>query len=149
MDTLLCGTCGNPYPADHARCPYCGAGAEGAFVQEAPVRYTFREVNLKAGMPTVEEALVRLRAVMEQARAEGTNVLKLIHGYGSTGQGGRIRTHVRRVLQGNDRVDCFIPGEDVRRRSPCRTRLLQGLPALKHDPDFQRPNRGVTFVLLG
>ena len=54
------------------------------------MKATTREVNLELGRPTADEALRRLEAELEAARHMNTPLLKLIHGYGSSGKGGRI-----------------------------------------------------------
>ena len=51
-----------------------------------------RELNLELGRPDAAEALRRLAAEVEAARKMGTPAMKLIHGYGSSGKGGRLRT---------------------------------------------------------
>ena len=49
-----------------------------------------REVNLEAGKPLVDQAIKRLTFELSHSRALGCTVLKIIHGYGSSGTGGRI-----------------------------------------------------------
>ena len=74
-----------------------------------------RELNLELGRPTVDQALDRLRADMDACRHMHQGVMKLIHGYGSSGSGGRIRTAVRKYLAGElaeGRVKAVIRGED-------------------------------------
>ena len=58
-----------------------------------------RTVNLKAGMPRADEAKARLELELQHARRAGTVALKLIHGYGSTGVGGTLRTAIRSELE--------------------------------------------------
>ena len=41
-------------------------------------------VNLEAGMPTVATAQSLLSQSLRTAKANGTRLVKLIHGYGST-----------------------------------------------------------------
>ena len=81
-----------------------------------------RELNLELGRPDAAEALRRLAAEVEAARKMGTPAMKLIHGYGSSGKGGRLRTACRRWL------------------ALC--------PRLRQDRDLDAENRGVTYVLL-
>ena len=52
---------------------------------------TMKVVNLEAGMPTVATAKGLLSQSLRTARANGTHLVKLIHGYGSTGKGGSAR----------------------------------------------------------
>ena len=47
-------------------------------------------VNLEAGMPTVDVARTHLNMALRSAKANRVKVLKLIHGYGSSGRGGAI-----------------------------------------------------------
>ena len=56
-----------------------------------------RELNLELGRPDAAEALRRLAAEVEAARKMGTPAMKLVHGYGSSGKGGRIRTASRNI----------------------------------------------------
>jgi hypothetical protein len=56
------------------------------------------EVNLERGMPTVESALQAMRDALTACRRRGVRAAILIHGYGSSGTGGAIRTAVRRCL---------------------------------------------------
>ena len=51
-------------------------------------------VNLEAGMPTVDMARTHLNMTLRSAKANRVKVLKLIHGYGSSGKGGAIRADV-------------------------------------------------------
>ena len=50
-----------------------------------------REVNLELGKPTVNAAVKRLTFELHHSRSLGCAALKIIHGYGSSGTGGRIR----------------------------------------------------------
>ena len=58
-----------------------------------------KTVNLKADRPTVHEALQRLEREIAVARRENHTLLKIVHGYGSTGVGGDIRIAVQKRLQ--------------------------------------------------
>ena len=49
-------------------------------------------------MPQVHEALQRMERELALARQEKTKLLKLIHGYGSSGPGGDIRIAVQKRL---------------------------------------------------
>ena len=56
-------------------------------------------VNLKANMPSVSEALQRLKSELALAHQQKRLVLKIIHGYGSKGVGGDIRIAVQKRLR--------------------------------------------------
>jgi ribosomal protein S9 len=57
-----------------------------------------RTVNLEANRPTAEEALRIMESELTACRRRGVRAVILIHGYGSSGVGGAIRTAVRRRL---------------------------------------------------
>ena len=90
-----------------------------------------RELNLELGRPTADEALRRLEAELEAARHMNTPLLKLIHGYGSSGKGGRIRTASRKYLlaqQEKGRIAAVVPGERFTIFDEATRRALQQYP---------------------
>ena len=58
-----------------------------------------KTVNLKSDMPSVQEALQRLDREIAVARQQKITLVKLVHGYGSTGAGGDIRIAVQKRLR--------------------------------------------------
>ena len=109
------------------------------------------EVNVKFDMPTADVALRRVAANLENGRRWGCGSLKIIHGYGSTGRGGRIRTEVRRYLadrKARAQIRDFIPGESFTIFDEATRRALDRCPALRGDPDLERSNNGVTIVIF-
>jgi hypothetical protein len=108
-------------------------------------------VNLKSDMPQVHEALQRLDRELAVAHQEKAKLLKLIHGYGSTGAGGDIRIAVqKRLLEmaQNGQIRGCIFGENWSKSDDAAWKLLQSHPELKSDSDLGRRNRGITIVLL-
>lgn len=108
-------------------------------------------INLEEGWPTVNEGLLRLERALTDARATGLPVLKLIHGYGSTGEGGRMKPEVWKVLdryKRNGMIEDFIPGEEFRLSHEATWELLKREKSLKQDADLGRGNRGITIVVL-
>jgi len=108
-------------------------------------------VNLEDGMPTVESARLRMQHELEQARRSSVIALKLIHGYGSSGTGGVLRTELQKdlrlaVQQGSLRT--AIAGEDWRISDETTWDLLKRYPEWKKDPDLGRNNRGICIVVL-
>jgi hypothetical protein len=102
-------------------------------------------------MPLVREALQRLDRELALARQENAKLLKLVHGYGSTGAGGDIRIAVqKRLLEWlqNGQIRGCIFGENWAKSDEATWKLLQAHPALKNDSDLSRGNRGITIVLL-
>ena len=110
-----------------------------------------REVNLELGMPTVDAAIRRLTYELNHSRVTGVAVLKLIHGYGSSGAGGRIRVEARKYLErlkGRREISDFIPGESFSIFNPETLAAFRRCNALRRDRDLERHNNGVTFVIL-
>jgi hypothetical protein len=110
-----------------------------------------KTINLKSDMPPVQQALQRLDRELALARQEKTALLKLIHGYGSSGEGGEIRIAVQnRLLQmaRDGRIQGCIFGESWSKSDDVAWRLLQSHPELKSDSDLDRGNRGITIVVL-
>jgi hypothetical protein len=102
-------------------------------------------------MPSVEEALQRLDREIAVARQGKVSLLKVVHGYGSSGAGGDIRIAVQKRLReltdGGQLRGCIF-GEDWAKSDEQTWRLLQGRAMLKSDPDLGRRNLGITIVLL-
>lgn len=112
-------------------------------------RSALRTVNLERGLPTVEQALTRLRREIVQGRALGFRVLVLIHGYGSSGEGGVIREEVRRLLgclREQRQINDYLAGEQCDRRSGHGRQMARRFPFLAKY--LQAPNPGISLVVL-
>ena len=99
----------------------------------------------------MHEALQRLEREIAQARQEGLVLLKLIHGYGSTGAGGDIRIAVQarlREMARDGAIRGCVFGEEWAKSCEEVWRLLQEKPELKGDADLGRRNLGITVVML-
>jgi hypothetical protein len=110
-----------------------------------------KTVNLKSDMPQVYEALQRLERELALARQEKAKLLKLVHGYGSTGAGGDIRIAVQKRLleiSQNGQIRGCIFGENWSKSDDAAWKVLQSHPELKSDSDLGRRNPGITIVLL-
>ena len=108
-------------------------------------------VNLEDGMPTVEQAQRRLTGELGRARGSGAKAVKLIHGYGSTGVGGKLRIGIRQFLGAKKRqntIKTFVFGEEWDIFNEESRRLLEVCPDLSRDRDLGRGNPGITIVLL-
>ncbi|MBN2280514.1 MAG: hypothetical protein JXQ65_08040 [Candidatus Marinimicrobia bacterium] len=142
-----CEQCGNEIQNNLKICPHCGFTQSS--VKKAAKSKSFQKINLKIDLPTVDEALQSARRKINTARSKGLGVLKLVHGYGSSGVGGRIRIELRKeLLQMKTRhlVRNVIFGEDF---TPAKCKqLLRRFPELEKDEDYQRRNKGITLVEL-
>ena len=110
-----------------------------------------RIANLEVGRPTVHEALGQLDQELAAARRQGCGLVKLIHGYGSSGAGGDLRIAVQRRLVDlarDGQIRACIFGEDWAKSDERSWKLLQARPELKEDRDLGRRNLGITIVAL-
>ena len=108
-------------------------------------------VNLEEGMPTVDQARLRMEFELELARRGGYHAVKLIHGYGSSGVGGALRTELQKTLRRAARaraIHAFIAGEDWRVSDEATWELLKRFPEWKQDSDLGRNNLGISIVVL-
>jgi hypothetical protein len=132
-------------------CPYCEHAVPAGKVRRIRGGEA-RVVNLKENLPPVKDALRRLRSALQEGMLRGERVMKLIHGYGSGGEGGRIRDAARQFLadQANrGRIAGFLPGEDLTPGSAGLRQLRERLSEKgRRDPDLKRGNPGITFVLF-
>jgi len=111
---------------------------------------SIKTVILKEGMPSIEQARARLRTEIQMAQQRGVKVLKVVHGYGSTGVGGELRialqSTLRQMVSKREIRDC-IYGENWRKGDERSWKLLKEMPELKNDSDLGRGNRGITLVV--
>lgn len=108
-------------------------------------------INLEEGRPTSEMALKRLLAEIHRARAQRVKVMKLIHGYGSSGTGGVLRLAVRKELERLKKkglIRLYVPGEQFEIFSSDTIIMLDACDRLRSDGDLGRYNNGITMVLL-
>ena len=141
-----CAECGNPRVL-MGPCQHC-ASAElpNVFVDTI-------ELNIKRGLPTVEEALEQLTEYLRMASELGIKAIILIHGYGSSGEGGRIKWAIHEALENNrytDRVEEYYYGEQVPYGTQACQALLKQRPGLKqYLKHFKAGNASMTVLLLG
>ena len=108
-------------------------------------------INLEQGHPTAQFACSRLSQELRIAKANRVAALKIIHGYGSSGQGGAIKTKVQLLLQQRKQqglIRAFVKGEDFSPFTPQGRQVLSLCPQLSKDMDCSRRNDGITMVVL-
>ena len=106
---------------------------------------------MEAGMPTVEQARIRLGQELRIAKAQGETLLKIIHGYGSTGKGGAIKKDVQLQLGAKKRqgfIRDFVKGENFSPFDENSRKLTAAEPSLSKDKDYYNANEGITIVLI-
>jgi len=110
-----------------------------------------RTFNVESGLPTLDEARRLVIGEIKRAKGAGARVLKVIHGYGSSGKGGALCVGLRksfRLRKKEGVVKDFIAGEDFTIFNDTVLTLLEAVPELRGDPDLGATNEGVTIVWL-
>ena len=110
-----------------------------------------REVNIKSGLPTVDEAIRRITYNLKNAGPLGVSAIKFIHGYGSTGAGGGIRVEARKYLErqkARGQIKDYITGEAFSIFDESTRKAFLVCDDLRRDSDLERHNNGVTIVIL-
>lgn len=143
--TAQCPDCGNTRGLFN-QCSHCGS-------EQLPILDSDTvEINIKQDGPYVEEALDRLTDLLRKSIEVGIKAIVLIHGYGSSGEGGRIKWAIHDALENNrysDRVDEYHFGENVAYGSQSYHALLKRRPGLKrYLKRFKEGNSGMTVLLL-
>jgi hypothetical protein len=126
------------------QCPHCDSDSLPILSSDTI------ELNIKQDGPYVDE---RLTDYLRKSQELGIKAIILIHGYGSSGEGGRIKWAIHDALENNrysDRVDEYHFGEDVAFGSEAYHLLLKRRPGLKpYLKRFKEGNSGMTVLLLG
>lgn len=110
-----------------------------------------RVLNLEHGHPSVEEARRRLAGELAEMQKTGTRLLKIIHGWGSSGTGGKIGPAIRRSLRlrvKEGKAVIVVPGERFSSDTIEGRELAARFPSVRNDPDWNRANPGITIVEL-
>lgn len=147
MKTKDCEVCGNPIPAQAFTCQFCNSPQS---VENFPkTRERLISSNLEAGLPTAEQALERLERALRESRSCGAKVVRLIHGYGSSGRGGKIRDAVRRELGrklARGEICAVVHGENYSPTTNAGRDLLSRFKELKTTERSDTLNPGLTVI---
>jgi len=144
----LCEICGNEKVRGRTHCLYCGQQYHESGKTEH-VYTLHRIVNLERGKPRVDIALTKLEREIERAVIDNIGVVTVIHGYGSSGKGGKIRHECRKMLdfyKDRGRVKEIIRGEDFSRKNGATKSLLRRFPQLLKNENLNKNNKGVTLI---
>jgi len=145
----LCNTCGNEIGNAQSMCPYCRA--EQSKTKSKPKVEKIVTVNLEKGMPLAHEARNKLEADITKYSNLGVKVIKVIHGWGSSGTGGRIRELVinrLRTKKGNGTIKHFYNCENATNSIDEYQTLLSLYPEFSEQFKKDRKNKGVSFIVL-
>ena len=110
-----------------------------------------RTYNVEAGLPVLDEARRLVMEEIKRARREGVRVLKVIHGYGSSGKGGALCVGLRNsfgLRKKEGVIKGLIAGEDYSIFNDTVLALLEAGPELRGDSDLNATNEGITVLWL-
>jgi hypothetical protein len=110
-----------------------------------------RTFNVEADFPSLDEARRQVIGEIRRAKQEKVRVLKVIHGWGSSGKGGKLCHGLRKSFALRKKegvIKDFIPGEDFSIFNKTVLALLDEVPGLRGDPDLNLTNEGVTLLWL-
>ena len=102
-------------------------------------------------MPTVDDAIKRITYNIKTAPAFGVTAIKIVHGYGSSGKGGAIRTEARKYLdrqKTRGQIKEYIKGENFSIFDEATRNAFTVCDELRRDNDIERHNNGITIVIL-
>ena len=102
-------------------------------------------------MPTVYQAEILVKNNLETYRRKGVKAFKIIHGYGSTGKGGALRTGLRDYLTQLKRAKIiadFISGENWSVFDETTRKVLDLDNSFRKDSDLGKMNAGITIIVI-
>lgn len=107
-------------------------------------------VDVKSDLPRTDVADKRLIHSIKYYRSK-EKVIKILHGYGSTGVGGNIKVKIHQTLSKmvtNQEIKGFIPGESIGNTIGFDHVISTYKHLIQQDSDFKRNNYGITYVIL-
>ena len=109
-----------------------------------------KSLDLKE-VASVDSSLALVEMEVEGAKREGVSVLKLVHGYGSHGQGGATLKEVRRlllILKKRGKIKDFFNGDKWNLFQKECVEILTRDKTIVGDCDLNKNNPGITIVVL-
>ncbi len=149
-----CDFCGNPVAKHLKICPYCSQNL--AVPEQSPksINQEIEIINLEVGMPFVKEALERFDRELSSVQNRPVGLLKIIHGYGSSGKGGKIKIALHqklKLMHNSQLIKSVIKGEVYSKSTKSKVyhkKLIERYPELLETLAADTYNLGITFVEL-
>lgn len=107
--------------------------------------------NIEKYMPTVYQAEILVKNNLEMYRHKGEKAFKIIHGYGSTGKGGALRTGIRRYLDQLKKAKIiadYVAGENWTAFDETTRKVLDLDDSFRKDKDLGQMNAGITVIVI-
>ena len=131
-----------------------GAGVSRSTLLASPLPKRMSAIRthiVEAGLPILDEARRLVIGEIKRAKREGVKVLRVIHGYGSSGKGGTLCVGLRKsfgLRKKEGVIKDFVAGEEFSIFNPTVLALLEAVPELRGDPELNATNEGVTILWL-
>lgn len=107
-----------------------------------------KTLNIELGFPSQKEARLKLDNYIKKLD-NSNKIIKVIHGYGSTGVGGSIKKMVHSYLKrikSEGIIKDFLPGEAVKELMGFDQTITKYRAYIKDDHDFKIGNPGITYI---
>ena len=108
-------------------------------------------IDIKSEKQTAAEAIAQFLVEVEAYKKGGFKVMKVIHGYGSHGVGGAIRTAFLiecQNLKNRGKIEDFICCDKWIDKNPVKKIAINYCPDLMADSELYRINPGCSIVVL-
>ncbi len=110
-----------------------------------------KTINLKENSPSVEYALAVVEIEIEKSKLENVKVIKVLHGYGSHGKGGKILLELRRMLHSckkSGKITDFFAGDKWNIFDKQTLSALERDKSIYGDEDLNKHNPGITIIII-
>jgi hypothetical protein len=109
-----------------------------------------KSFDIKSDMPIASEAGRRLATIIRNCTGKD-KVIKIVHGYGSSGVGGSIKTAVHKSLRSKvstGEIKAYIPGEAFSSMMGFDEVIHMYSSLIQSDSDYKKSNDGITYIIL-
>jgi len=109
------------------------------------------KIDVESGALTVDEALAIAEIELERAKISGLKLVKIVHGYGSKGVGGKIKIALLELLKNlkkHKKIEDFCPCEKFCFTLKTYSKYTKLYPNLLVDDNIKSLNSGATIVFL-
>lgn len=110
-----------------------------------------KAINLKEFSPNIEQALAMVEIAIEEAKKDGSSVIKVLHGYGSHGHGGVILINLRKMLNNfkkQGKIHDYFGGDIWNIFNERTLFALNRDKSISGDEDLNKSNPGITLIVL-
>lgn len=108
-------------------------------------------IDIKSEKQTVAEAIAQFLVELESYKKGGFKVMKVIHGYGSHGVGGAIKTEFLkkcRDLKNQKKIEDYVCCESWTPKNIVRKIAINYCPDLLADGDLFTLNPGCSVIII-